>query len=73
MNTTFFEKASNLSKDFSWKDIFSDVFKPHTREDRSRLMLKGMGNHVPSPAQMLRQWQKPWLFLWAGAIGLAIA
>lgn len=73
MNTTFFEKASNLSKDFSWKDIFSDVFKPHTREDRSRLMLKGMGNHVPSPAQMLRQWQKPWLFVWAGAIGLIIA
>ena len=73
MNTTFFEKASNLSKDFSWKDIFSDAFKPHTKEERGRLLVKGMGQNVPAPSQMLKQWQKPWLFVWAGGVGLLIS
>lgn len=73
MNTTFFEKASNLSRDFKWKDIFSDVFKPHTREERSRLLSRGIGNHIPAPAHMLQQWQKPWLFVWAGIIGLVVS
>ena len=69
----FFEKASNLSRDFKWKDIFSDVFKPHTREERSRLLSRGIGNHIPAPAHMLQQWQKPWLFVWAGIIGLVVS
>ena len=73
MNTVFFGKASDLSADFSWKDIFSDVFKPHSKDERNRLLTKGIGNNVPSPDQMLKQWQKPWLFFWVGIIGLALS
>lgn len=73
MNTVFFDKASDLSKDFSWKDIFSDTFKPHTKEQRAKLLVKGIGNNVPLPGQMLKQWQKPWLFFWVGIVGIVLS
>lgn len=73
MNTVFFEKASDLTKDFSWKDIFSDTFKPHTKEQRAALLTKGIGNNVPVPSQMLKQWQKPWLFVWFGIVGIILS
>lgn len=73
MNTVFFDKASDLSKDFSWKDIFSDVFKPHSKEQRAALLTKGVGSNVPVPTQMLKQWQKPWLFFRVGIVGIALS
>ena len=73
MNTVFFEKASDITKDFSWKDIFADTFKPHTKEQRAALLTKGIGNNIPAPSQMLKQWQKPWLFFWIGIVGIVIS
>ena len=69
----FFEKASNLSRDFKWKDIFSDVFKPHTREERRPAAVQRHRESHTAPAHMLQQWQKPWLFVWAGIIGLVVS
>lgn len=59
--------------DFTWKDIFSDVFKPHTKEDRTKLMLRGMTGRHLSRAKMLDQWQKPWLFLPVAIAAIAIS
>src|SRR5699024_8113241 len=44
-----------------------------SKDERNRLLTKGIGNNVPSPDQMLKQWQKPWLFFWVGIIGLALS
>ncbi len=73
MNTMFFEKAADIEKNFKWKDIFSDAFQPHTREERARLLTRGIGEHVPEPGHMVESWQKPWLFVRVGAVGLLLS
>ena len=62
MNTTFFQKASENKRSISWGDIFSDVWKKHRKDQRTALLTKGMGSHIPAPNRMLSDWQKPWLF-----------
>lgn len=73
MNKTFFYKASNLSEDFSWKDIFSEVLQPHTKEQRGQVLIRGVTGNVPAASRMLDEWQKPWLFLQFGVIGLFLS
>lgn len=73
MNRTFFYKASNLSEGFSWRDIFSEALQPHTKEQRGRVLVRGITGHVPTASQMLDEWQKPWLFLRFGVIGILLS
>lgn len=73
MNTTFFDKVSDISRNFSWKDIFSDVFQPHTKEQRDRLLIRGMANRDVRASEMLNQWQKPWFFFRVGVAACMIS
>ncbi|MGN0321734.1 MAG: PrsW family glutamic-type intramembrane protease [Oliverpabstia sp.] len=73
MNTEFFEKASDIEMDFTWKDIFSDVFKPHTKDDKNRLLTRGLTKHDISRAKMLEEWQKPWMFFRVAVIVILIS
>lgn len=73
MNKTFFYKAANLQEEFSWKDIFSEALQPHTKEQRGKLLVRGITGYVPSTSGMLDEWQKPWLFVRFGGIGLFLA
>ena len=57
MNTTFFQKASENKRSISWGDIFSDVWKKHRKDQRTALLTKGMGSHIPAPNRMLSDWQ----------------
>ena len=73
MNTTFFQKASDTTQNISWKDIFSDVKKKHRKDQRTALLTKGMGSHIPAPNRMLTDWQKPWLFARVLFVGLLLS
>lgn len=73
MNTTFFQKASENKRSISWADIFSDVWKKHRKDQRTALLTKGMGSHIPAPNRMLSDWQKPWLFVRVLIAGLALS
>lgn len=73
MNTTFFQKASENKRSISWADIFSDVWKKHREDQRTALLTKGMGSHIPAPNRMLSDWQKPWLFARVLIAGLALS
>ena len=73
MNTTFFQKASENKRSISWADIFSDVWKKHRKDQRTALLTKGMGSHIPAPNRMLSDWQKPWLFARVLIAGLALS
>ena len=73
MNTTFFQKASENKRSISWGDIFSDVWKKHRKDQRTALLTKGMGSHIPAPNRMLSDWQKPWLFARILIAGLALS
>ena len=73
MNTTFFQKASENKRSISWADIFSDVWKKHRKDQRTALLTKGMGSHIPAPNRMLSDWQKPWLFARVLVAGLVLS
>lgn len=73
MNTTFFQKASENKRSISWGDIFSDVWKKHRKDQRTALLAKGMGSHIPAPNRMLSDWQKPWLFARVLIAGLVLS
>ena len=73
MNTTFFQKASENKRSISWGDIFSDVWKKHRKDQRTALLTKGMGSHIPAPNRMLSDWQKPWLFARVLIAGLILS
>lgn len=73
MNTTFFQKAAESKRSVSWKDIFSDVWKKHRKDQRTALLTKGMGSHIPAPNRMLSDWQKPWLFARVLIAGLLLS
>lgn len=73
MNTTFFQKASENKRSISWGDIFSDVWKKHRKDQRTALLTKGMGSHIPAPNRMLSAWQKPWLFARVLIAGLVLS
>lgn len=68
-NTTFFAKAADMK--ITWKDIFSSVFKKHSKEDGARLFIAGTPLSTPHESRMLAEWQKPWLFAYAGIFGVA--
>ncbi|MDR1217971.1 MAG: PrsW family intramembrane metalloprotease [Oscillospiraceae bacterium] len=54
--------------------MFSDVFKKHSLRDGERLFMSGTSMTTPAPENMLREWQKPWLFIWVlGACLIVLA
>lgn len=67
-NTEFYRKAA--ASTLTLKDVFSDVFKHHNKKDGERMFMAGTSLTTPSESEMLSEWRKPWLFAWAGGIGL---
>lgn len=69
-NTKFFQETSDLKKNFKWKEIFSEVRKPHTSEQKEKLLVSGCETYMPKESNMLKEWEKPWMFAKFGTIGL---
>ncbi|MGT2742069.1 PrsW family glutamic-type intramembrane protease [Streptococcus plurextorum] len=44
------------------RDLFSDVFKKHTREEAENLFACGSKATTPKPEDISREWPKPWYF-----------
>lgn len=71
-NTTFFQEASKEDSKIGWKDIFSESFVKHTRQDREYAMQAGtIARQVPEN-RMLSTWSKPWLWWPLMKAGLAL-
>ncbi len=70
-NTEFFGKASSSNLKFT--DIFSGVFRKHSKEEGERLFMAGTASTTPPESEMLRQWTKPWVFAWVAVVGIALA
>lgn len=60
-NKTFFKKA--IKEEISYRDIFSDAFVKHTKEDSARIFIAGTPLTTPSRADMLAEWTKPYAFI----------
>lgn len=50
------------SIDLNLKDVFSDVFKSHTKEDGEKLFISGTKSTTPEERDISTSWPKPWLF-----------
>lgn len=44
------------------KDVFSDVFKKHTKEEAEHLFISGTSTTTPEEANISTSWPRPWLF-----------
>ena len=47
--------------DLHLKDLFSDIFKKHSRTEKEELFICGTGDTTPSERSMIARWPRPWL------------
>lgn len=59
-NRSFFMDMQ--TRKMTLKDIFSDVFKKHSSNDVARVFIAGTPLTTPREANMLSDWQKPFVF-----------
>lgn len=72
-NTIFFQEVSRENSKIGWKDIFSESFVKHSRQDREYAMQVGtIARQVPE-GRMLSSWHKPWLWWPMAKAGLALS
>lgn len=69
-NKTFFKKAKQEQVGF-W-DIFSGIFRRHTKEENARLFLAGTALTTPDDASMLGKWTKPYMFARVWLVGVIL-
>lgn len=69
-NTVFFKKG--LESSLKLGDVFSDVFKPHSKKDGERMFIAGTELSTPKEWEMLSEWRKPWLFFRVLIAGLLL-
>lgn len=69
-NTEFFRQTADLKTNFKWREIFSEMFKNHTDEQKEKILVSGCREFMPSEARMLKEWQRPYMFFRFGVVGL---
>lgn len=65
-NTFFFKQAKENVDQISWRDIFSETLKKHTKEERDLALAAGTTLNSATEANMLSKWNKP--FLWVSTL-----
>lgn len=74
-NTEFYDKIRRNTDQITWRDIFSEFRKKHTKRDMEYALLAGTSLDTATESTMLQKWRKPWLFyplLLGGAILIAM-
>lgn len=71
-NTVFYREAGKENSKITWKDIFSESFRSHTRQERDYAMTVGTSLRPVNEETMLQTWQKPWLWFYYGKFGVAL-
>ena len=61
-NTFFYQEADKNADKITWKEIFSECRKKHTRADIERALMAGTSMDKADETNMLSKWNKPWLF-----------
>lgn len=71
-NTEFFKEARKTDSKIKWRDILSESFRKHTKEDLDYTLASGTSYRKVSEVNMLQTWKKPWLWFPVLLIGLAL-
>ena len=64
---TFADKINTMAGetgkvDIHVKELFSEVFKKHTQEEKDELFVCGTGKTTPKESEMVSEWPRPWLY-----------
>lgn len=81
--TTVIKKANELTGEtgevnFNLKDLVSNVFKKHSKDEQEELFICGTGKTTPKESDISSEWPKPWLYsrifaMFAITFGLLVA
>ncbi len=71
-NTTFFKKIKYDAKGITWREIFSESFKKHSRDELEHALSAGTVHNRATEHDMLSKWSKPWIWFPAMIIGLVL-
>lgn len=44
------------------KELYSDIFKRHTQEEKDTLFVCGTSKTTPKESEMIAEWPRPWLY-----------
>lgn len=61
-NTVFYNKAKSNVDSITWKDVFSECRKKHSKQELEFSLQAGTSINDATESDMLKKWQKPWLF-----------
>lgn len=71
-NREFFREIQKDGSSITWKDIFSDSFRKHSKADMEYAMQTGtLARQVPE-GRMLKTWSKPWLWWQTAKYGIGL-
>ncbi|HBC4317716.1 TPA: PrsW family intramembrane metalloprotease [Staphylococcus aureus] len=54
--------GNDESLNLNLKDMFSEVFKPHTKNEADEIFIAGTAKTTPEICDISEEWGKPWLF-----------
>ena len=54
--------GNDESLNLNLKDMFSEVFKPHTKNEADEIFIAGTAKTTPAICDISEEWGKPWLF-----------
>ena len=61
-NTFFYRKAKQDPSSLTWKEIFSESFKSHSKSEYQHALAAGTVHNTATEANMLQKWDKPWIW-----------
>lgn len=71
-NTFFYNKAKKKPETISWRDILSESFKKHKKEDVEYVLTVGTSMNTATEDNMLKKWHKPWVWFQMLKAGIAL-
>lgn len=71
-NTEFYRQLESDAGKITWKDVFSEYRKKHTKADLEYALLAGTSLDGATEENMLKKWKKPWVFYPLLKSGLAL-
>ena len=70
--TEFYQQLETDSGKITWKDVFSEYRRKHTKADLEYALLAGTSLDSATEENMLSKWKKPWVFYPLLKSGLAL-
>lgn len=62
LSNFFSDYIGTKQDDLNWRILFTDIFKPHTREEAEEIFICGTQKTTPDPSLVLSEMPRPWFY-----------